>query len=381
MTVDASLTAISAMEPSLPTDGTSQGNGEGDRPDRPKLYGWFGQPSYKYIYGFDTALQYERANHLRYRVTVLHLPVEHHYKDPDRKRAAKPPWIASVALEFHSLEDFAKWNFSWRKNHRRCFTRSRSIDFNSHPSIDGVTTFVRRQFMDFGAPCLLWVAEIAVWRQDPQAWDRELTDDEMASMFNKSTYVRMEAFSQEKTTENSLWHRRRVFVKYPKEWELSESSESIKTVVDSTDQDPLPESTEGTESIKTLVDSIDQDLEPGNTERTKTVVDSIDQHLVHVLYQDFCVHRDTSVQLEDPVLYKVIEKHIERQLFFEEPAEEPRINPHRNQVVKQKSSKERWCFIIECVVWIGIPTCGFIAMFVFFITDDERKKSARTEPR
>ncbi|KAM7190397.1 hypothetical protein V8F33_009513 [Rhypophila sp. PSN 637] len=317
-----------AMKPSLPTDGTSQGNGE---EARPILWGWFAQPSYNNMYGLDTAQQCKRANHFRYRITALHLPVEHHYMDRDRKRATKPP-----------LEDFAKYNFSWRRNHRRWFTRSRSIDFNSHPTIDGVTMFVRRQFIDFGTPMLRWTAEIAVWRQDPQAWDRELTDGEVASMFNENTYVCMEAFSQEKTAGNPLRHRRRVFVKYPKERELSESTGSIKTPVDHTDRHLIPESNEDTQSIKTLVASIDRDLGPGNTESTKTVVDSTDQDpvpesikthlygidhdLVHVLYQNFCVHRDTSVQLEDPVLYKVIEENIERQLFFEEPAEEPRIN-------------------------------------------------------
>ncbi|KAK4208377.1 hypothetical protein QBC37DRAFT_78926 [Rhypophila decipiens] len=379
------------MEPSLPTDGTSQGNGE---EARPILWGRFAKPSYNNMYGFDTAQQCKRANHFRYRVTALHLPVEHHYMYRDRKRAAKPPWIASVALEFNSLEDFAKYNFSWRRNRRRWFTRSRSIDFNSHPTIDGVTMFVRRQFIDFGTPILRWTAEIAVWRQDPQAWDRELTDGEVASMFNKNTYVCMEAFSQEKTAENSLWHRRRVFVKYPKERELSESIESIETLVDNTDRDRVPESTEDTQTIKMLVDSIDQDLETETIESIKTLVDNTDRHLVpesikthvdgidhdlvHVLYQDFCVHRDTSVQLEDTVLYRAIAENIERQLFFEEPAEEPRMNLRGNQVVKQESSKEWW---IACMVCGALLTCVFVALLLGLIITDEQKKSARNEPK
>ncbi|KAM7185902.1 hypothetical protein V8F20_011606 [Naviculisporaceae sp. PSN 640] len=203
------------------------------------------------------------ATHLKYHVRSIHFPLEHHYRD----RGVHSPWIIKVCLSFHSLIDFTNYDFLWRDNLDKAFWSGIGMAWNSHPTIDGITMFRREFGLEFSADSQQrWAAEVTIWARDTDLVDRIPGGFDMDQMVNKHTCVSMEVLRVDDTVSTApLCPRQRVFIKYPEPRQGHVTDELVK------------DSPEGV--------------------------------------QQFCVDRNKNLDVDEPELRNILERHIERQLF------------------------------------------------------------------
>ncbi|KAM7214295.1 hypothetical protein V8F06_010346 [Rhypophila decipiens] len=112
----------------------------------------------------------------------------------------------------------------------------------------------------------------------------------------------MEAFRVEQTDDDPLSSRRRVFIKYQEQRNPSDSNRG-------------------------------------------TIEDTVDQDLVHVPSERFCIKRNRPIQIEDPELHRTIEDNIERQLFGEGEVDE---RPGKSWVQSIYDLWDQAIFDIQC---------------------------------